>query len=358
MALVYGQIESLKKIRKKLDEKGITKFNSIGDIKKFLKNFENNKEEILFGIEHDFDLELDILQTEGYKLQKNYDTLKSNATTKITAKLNGLKSQCVTLNSSANKNAIKEVADWYLFLYFKVITFIIEKNFDRIIWLQTYRPKRNLTSFLEKVNKHSTNRQAIISMRCAQKFDELKHLKTVVTTLNPLIAGAIGENLVAIELKKLPTPYVVFNDFSLDFARPIYNKYENDRIFSIQIDHLIVTNAGIFIIETKNWSQKSIERFDLRSPVQQIQRASYALFVVLNSKKSKGSKLLRKHHWGGKKIPIRNVVAMINHKPKEKFKFVTIKKLGELNGYINYFDPIFDDLEVSSIAEHLRTINN
>ena len=32
------------------------------------------------------------------------------------------------------------------------------------------------------------------------------------------------------------------------------DKTEKDRIFSIQIDHLLLSNSGIFIIETKNWS--------------------------------------------------------------------------------------------------------
>jgi len=45
MTVVYGQIESLKRIRKTLNQNGITRFNSISDINKFIKNYYNDKEE-------------------------------------------------------------------------------------------------------------------------------------------------------------------------------------------------------------------------------------------------------------------------------------------------------------------------
>ena len=149
----------------------------------------------------------------------------------------------------------------------------------------------------------------------------------------------------------------MFNDFSVDFERPIYYKKDNTRISSIQIDHLLVTNSGLFIIETKNWSKKSIERLDLRSPVKQIDRSSFALYATLTYSRELVDKLY-KHHWGQKKIPIRKVVVMINQKPKEKFKFVKVATLNELNRYITYFDPIFDDSEVEIISKYLNKIKN
>ena len=59
---------------------------------------------------------------------------------------------------------------------------------------------------------------------------------------------------------------------------------ENHKIFSVQIDHLLICQSGVFLLETKNWSKRSIKNLDLRSPVEQILRTSYALFVLLNSK--------------------------------------------------------------------------
>jgi hypothetical protein len=67
-------------------------------------------------------------------------------------------------------------------------------------------------------------------------------------------------------------------------------------------------------------------------------------------------KKLKKHHWGEKKIPIRNVVVMINQKPREEFKYVKVLLLNELNNYVRYFTPIFDEEEVTIIAAHLDRV--
>ncbi len=68
--------------------------------------------------------------------------------------------------------------------------------------------------------------------------------------------------------------------------------------------------------------------------------------------------ILKKHHWGDKQVPIRNLIVMINNKPREKFKFVQIKTLNELNRYINYFEPILDDKEVDKLSNVLEMIRN
>lgn len=242
--------------------------------------------------------------------------------------------------------------------FFKLIKFIIEKNFNRFISWQTHKKGGILKSKIKEIKVKIPNRQATISKRYSIKLNELEHIKEVAYSLNDLIAGAIGESLVEKELKKLSDTHVLFNDFSVKFNEPIYNKRENDRIYSIQIDHLLVRRAGIFIIETKNWSKASIERYDMRSPVSQIKRASFALFVILNSHNSAESRFLNKHHWGDRKLKIRNLIVMINNKPKEEFKFVTVKVLNELNNFINYFEPIYDEAEVESIVQHLKNIKN
>lgn len=155
-------------------------------------------------------------------------------------------------------------------------------------------------------------------------------------------------------LQQLSDDYYLINDFSIEFSRPIYNRKENDRIYSIQIDHLLVCKSGIFLLETKNWSKASVENLDLRSPVKQIRRTSFALFVLLNSESKHNNIKLERHHWGAKKIPIKNVVVMINEKPKAEFQHVKVLSLNEMNGYIQYFDQTFSDDEVKSIFEYLK----
>ncbi|MDB9800144.1 hypothetical protein OAB90_00855, partial [bacterium] len=64
MTLVEGQIEPLEKIREILNQNGITRFNSIGEISGFLKNYNFEKNKISEDIEHALDLETKELQFE------------------------------------------------------------------------------------------------------------------------------------------------------------------------------------------------------------------------------------------------------------------------------------------------------
>ncbi|QLH48311.1 MAG: NERD domain-containing protein [Bacteroidota bacterium] len=68
------------------------------------------------------------------------------------------------------------------------------------------------------------------------------------------------------------------------------------------MDHILVSPSGIFLIETKNWSEKSLESLSLRSPVQQIRRTSFVLFKLLNNEMSNYHLRLDRHHWGDKNI--------------------------------------------------------
>ena len=145
----------------------------------------------------------------------------------------------------------------------------------------------------------------------------------------------------------------MINDFSLKLDTPIRYKKDNSWIQTIQIDHLLISKAGIFILETKNWSKRSIESKKLWSPVEQINRTSHAMFVLMARKNIK----LNTHFWGeNKQIPIRSIVVMVNEKPKEHFKYVKIKTVKELNGYIQYFDSIFDEREVNKIYKEVISL--
>jgi hypothetical protein len=190
--------------------------------------------------------------------------------------------------------------------------------------------------------------------------DELTALdrkKSIVDGLSSLIYGSIGEQKVVDTLKVLPDDHILINDFSLSFSPAIYNRKENEYIRSIQVDHVLVAPSGIFLIETKNWSDKSINDTYLRSPVGQVKRHGYVMYNLLNGQIGNRSIQLNKHHWGERKIPVKNIIVLINSKPTEEFQYVKILSLNELVGYINYFKPIFSLNEVSQMADNLLKIN-
>ncbi len=354
MTIVEGQIECLKKLKEALNRSSITRFNSIGEINRFIKNYETEKQQLAIRIESTLEAQIQAKQDALSRHQKTYEEYKTCIRNEIMQKVQELEVGIKRAKDKSNRNL------FYKIIYFLRIRILfrkrcnLEKNLESIIKKKTRLAEDKAAKLKIEIADCLENKRNIISERCKKPFNNLAHTKEVLEGLYTLIAGAIGESSVVKTLQQLSDDYYLFNDFTLKFDSPIYNRNEDDRIFSIQIDHLLVCQSGVFLLETKNWSRRSIENFELRSPVKQILRTSYALFVLLNSDSKFNNIELKRHHWGSKKIPIRNIIVMTNEKPKEEFKHVKVLSLSELNGYIQYFEPLFSSEEVQSIFEYLK----
>jgi len=353
MAVIEGQIEPLKKLKETLEQNGITRFGSIGGINDFIKNYEAEKNEIPKVIEKEFDDETGQLHIDFLQCQQDYDDLKNDVTKETNQKINELKEALRLSTDKSKKSFIHKVFCYPKTKVLENKKASLEKNFENIVSKKTNAAQKEVSRVKQKLDDYTSNREAYISERSLRSSQELENIKEVIDSLYNLIAGAIGENSVIKEIQKLSDNFHLFNDFSVEFNPPIYNKREDDRIYSIQIDHLLVCESGIFILETKNWGKQSVKNIDLRSPVKQIMRSSYALFVLLNSQ-SRHNIDLESHHWGSKQIPVKNLIVMTNVKPKEEFKHVKVLSLKNLNRYVTYFDPIFNSTEIESICDYLR----
>ena len=356
MAIVSGQIGSLKSIKTSLKERGISRFDSIGDMIRFNENYELEKQRAILKTEKALISETEALKVVSSNYQKSLSDLTAKNKAQLDAKIQPIQRKCESLESRSHNNSVTQATNWVFIELLKILESGLVLFFGLLLTHRTRKIEKQLIETDERILENTLNTKTVIHNRSLPEIKALDHTKKVIKELNPLIAGALGENLVEKEIAKLSDEYILINDYTVHFDPPIYNKKENDRIFSIQIDHLLISKAGIFIIETKNWSKNTIENSDLRSPVKQIQRSSYALFVLLNGNRNKLGINLNWHHWGVKQFPIRNVVVMINEKPKEKFKFVQIKTLKELNKYITYFDPVFKDSEVNRMHKHLLSL--
>ncbi|OOY67275.1 nuclease-related domain-containing protein [Solemya velum gill symbiont] len=354
MTIVDGQIEPLKKLKETLNKSGVSRFNSIGEINRFLKEYEAEKNQLPSRIEDAFDEEIQGKQSTLIAHQQSYDELRAEIRNELNQKIRNLDVETKQVSDKSNRNLF-----FRAFYYFKIKSLSrqktsLENNLDSILKKKTSGAKNTVVQLQNEIDDSLKNKEAIISGRCKKSLDDLIYTKEVIDGLYPVIAGAIGESSVVRELQQLPDDCYLINDFSLKFDTPIYNKKENDRIFSIQIDHLLISRAGVFLLETKNWNKASVNSLDLRSPVKQISRTSFALFVLLNSDSKRNDIKLVRHHWGDKKIPIRNIIVMTNEKPKEEFKHVKILSLNELIGYIQYFDQMFNGEEAKGIYEYLK----
>ncbi|MGB5982357.1 MAG: nuclease-related domain-containing protein [Nonlabens sp.] len=348
MAKIYGTIESLKSLKTVLDDNDITQFSSVKEIKNFLSTYDIVKQSIL--------------AKESKKLDDEYVNTRKNLEVKVHQKANILEKKTVEINDKLSslqskidvlhqteQTFLKHLISRIKLYSYKRRAAYLTKNRYAII----HNPVSDLENLIENdevfIRLYEGKKHDLIKNRSSTKIKQLDNTRLVLEDAKNLIAGAIGENLVVKEVRKLSDDYVLINDFNLHFSKPIYYKKLNQRISSIQIDHLLISKAGVFIIETKNWSKISVNSLSLRSPIEQIQRSNFALRVYLSNHIS-----LLDHHWGEQEVPVRNLIVMINNKPKGKFKYVTIKLLSELNNYITYFEPVLSDRQFNRIVKRFE----
>jgi hypothetical protein len=358
MCKVYNSIGSLTSLMSHLLQHNIDEFKSLQDILDFQNSYPAYRQQIILDHQNLIEQEKNNLQSDLLQLETTIEEKKIHMENELTLEINKLKERLTILATSTPTNFIhrftKLLKEWY---YKKVIRHD-QINFDSKI----AKSLKKITDIKqEKNNRYQfiiSHFDDAVNQSCAQSLTELERKKRTIEEVNSFIYGALGEQKVVKELENLSDDYFLINDFSISFSTPVYNRQENDYIKSIQIDHILVSSSGIFIIETKNWSEKSLDNLSLRSPVQQIRRTSFVLFKMLNDKITNYNLHLDKHHWGIKKIPMRNLIVLINSKPREEFQYVKVLTLNELLGYVKYFKPIFSNIEAQRITDYLININN
>ena len=90
----------------------------------------------------------------------------------------------------------------------------------------------------------------------------------------------------------------------------------------------------------------------------QIKRANFALYKILSDGITNNKLTLHQHHWGDRKVPVKNLIVLINHKPSEEFQHVKTLTLNELLSYIKYFKSCFSIKETQMIADYLLNFTN
>jgi hypothetical protein len=358
MCRTYNKIGSLTTLKSHLEENDIHDFKSLKEVTDFQNSYSTLRQQLISNHEKLIEQEKNLLNTDMQQLDITIQTQKEQTEQRLISEIDNLKKQFnfFTNNQSTNlfQKLINNFKQWSYKrqLNHKKQNFDIEviKSISKLVDIRQVMNKRYqfITSqFNEAVEKSS---QTVLA--------EIERKKSIIDKLNSFIYGALGEQKVVKTLEALSDEYFLINDFSISFSSAIYYRQENEYIKSIQIDHLLVAPSGIFLIETKNWSDKSLENSSLRSPVLQIKRNNFVLFKLLNNVRNNFHLHMDDHHWGDKKISIKNLIVLTNKKPKEEFQYVKILTLNELLSYVNYLKPTFSNIETQRIAEFLIEINN
>lgn len=357
MSKTFNVIGSLSTLKLHLEDNNIYDFKSLKEVIDFQSSFTTIRQQLITHHEKLIEQEKDLLKTELQQLEVSIETQKQQSEKALANEIDKLKQQLNIWTSNTSTNIFKILNKRFKQWKYKRQLRAKERSIDIEV-------KKSINMLVENL-QHKKNRYQFITSQfnvaveqsSKTSLSEIEKKKSVIDRYSSLIYGALGEQKVVKTLEALSDEYFLINDFAVSFSSAIYNRQENDFIKTIQIDHLLIAPSGIFLIETKNWNEKSLENLRLRSPVQQIKRTSFVLFKLLNNEISNSHISLDKHHWGDKKISIKNLIVLTNAKPKEEFQYVKILTINELLGYINYFKPIFSSTETQRIAEFLLKIN-
>ena len=322
MCKVYNTIGCLNTIQLELFRNNIDEFSSINELIDFQKNFHIAEQKIISDHNKSIQDEKIFLENEISELNSLIPQKVIDLKNELRQKLNDLNQEIDDLPET-NSKIIATIKDYWINLIIHLEFWFVQFAFPiRIIFF-----KHSAKRLISKKNKRflyiSTNFQDAVANSSFVDLQKFELKKRIITALNNTIYGAIGEQKVKNELKKLSDDYILINNFCYSFENPI-KQSNGDFIKSIQIDHLLISQAGIFIIETKNWSNRSLDNLDLRSPVQQILRTNYALFKLLDNNAKKYNWNFARQHWGNRKIPIKNIIVFINNTPKEQFQYTKI----------------------------------
>ena len=330
MCKVHNSVGCLTAIKTHLKRHSINDFNSLNEVINFRNNFSTLRQQIISNHEQLIENEKTTLAAEILQLDNAIKTDKAHFESIFLSEIEEMKQKLTSLSPSTGLNFIKRFVNFTKRLAYKKKLQDLELNLNHKV--------NYAVSELVGQHQDDTNRYNYIALHfsnavkesCLTMIYELEYKQRIIDEVKNSIYGALGEHKVVKELENLSDENVLINDFTLSFNPAIYDRQENDYIKSIQIDHLLVTPSGLFLIETKNWSEKSLASLDLRSPVRQVKRTNFALFKTLTEDISSGRLKLQQHHWGERKIPIRNLIVLTNSKPNEEFQYVKVLTLNEL----------------------------
>jgi hypothetical protein len=353
MCKVYNPVGSLTTVKQQLARNKIDSFHSTNELLTFLDSYPITRQQLIS--EHEAQITEKKNKLGDEVLQLTNEIIKDKQAIELK-----LKSEIESLQEELNRIPGIEKSFAQEFTYsFKVLYLLIqikykEYHFDSKVSEAIKAKVEALELINGRLQYIISNFDEEVKRNCGFPLDELDHKKRVIDEIKSSIYGAIGEQKVAKELEQLSDEYILINDFSYYFERSIHYRQTNQYIRTIQVDHLLISPAGIFLIETKNWSRDSLNNLSLRSPVEQIKRTNYVLYKILSDNLSQLK--LDRHHWGDRKIPIKNLIVMVNHKPKEEFEHVTILTLNELLGYVKSSKPSLSNTDTQKIADYLNSI--
>ncbi len=354
MARIHGALGAEKALIEKLRAQGVHSLNSLSEIEHHLKHSDSILAE-------QKESERRRIADELKQMKEQHRTLMETRTKQRIARRDVLVQELEVLKESLGeptartRNPIK----WLFQAYRRWRDTKRKKILEEHFMEEVDRPFRKLFKTIMDLEKRmdyaENNTEAMIKQRLAPQIRKKQTIDRALKSNQTWLSGARGEREVEGALAELPDAFVVINDVSLLLAPPLKSK-EGLR-FRCQADHVVIGPSGVFNVETKNWSPRSIRNLDLRSPVEQVRLTGKALWRDINRAASNKKIRVANHHWGEKSIQVRNILAMVGAMPNTEFQYVKMLPVNRLRGYLEYFEPELGRDEVDSIAKWLLYVS-
>ena len=356
MAKIINKVGALSTLRKELVKRNIRQFHSIKDIKEFERSYAQQLKDVEVEIRHKLKSRQESISAELDGLIPIIRTKRANAIEEVNERISRTKKRINSLEiqkeESQQRFLIQILVSWH-----RLKMFLIENGRTRYIQRSFRKERIKQANLTKRFNKLNDNFEDIVNADADKLVRPIKRTKASIDELRPLILGSIGESMVSSKLSSLPDGYIAINDVYIKLSKPIFYPAENDKIFSFQIDHVVVGPGGVFAIETKHWGQDSISNRDLFSPVKQIRRSGHALYIMIKSAVDNG--LIRLHgSWGNRAVSVRKIIVFTASSVKEKYEYVKLLDPASLNGYIKWFDEELSAADVKRIVSYLVTRAN
>jgi len=293
--------------------------------------------------------------------QEEYKSLKINAAAKVDAKIQNLINEL-----EVNKKDFQEkflVANELTTLRMKKSQAIIqllqkEKGLFRML-VNIFKIRKLRSKIRNQINKRKRygaflkgkltinendlktsqeKRNQLIEQECEMIKADIVVLEQALHS--PELKGAIAELGLIENLSKLPDDFIIINDVNLSSNKAIY--FDGEWLLSAQIDHIVISPAGVFVIEAKNWSKSFSESGDFFDPYQQVKRSSYLCRKFLYTR-LKGAM-------------VRSIIAHNGNIPKKPDEsYAKVLRFHEVYEYIHAFkNKILTREDIINIANQIN----
>lgn len=332
MVINHGLSQCTSTLLVEMDHLFPNQFQSLSEIQQFQRDLPHLISQHTLEVRATLDHQIAELTRHIHELQQEYTAKYNQNMAKITDTIQNMQ------HSKDDLEIPQESLGKWILAGLKRFLFILQ-----ISWLthnQSRDAKKPLIPLLKEQNMltkklqySKTNYNALID----QQIRPYLLAQQCLNANKEVVIGAVGEESVIQCLQRLPDTFHLLNDITLALSRSVFWKKGKEYVRTAQIDHILIGPTGLFLIETKNWSQNTFINAE-RSPHFQIDRAAFVFYLMMNSNFKN-------------RIKPRSLVVTLHRMPYTKYPYVDQITVSELYAYIYNRKMILNPEDVRELVE-------